>query len=122
MARIVEGLTVLSYFLRRRMARKILLGESVVKPTSCKPRLEALEPRTLLSQLTPISYDMPNGFGRASGGMYNYWDKQYTGTGSTMTDGALLTGGLGDLTDGVIAGGHWYDVENIQGTGPYVGW
>jgi len=39
-----------------------------------------------------------------------------------MTDGAALAGGLGDLTDGVIASGNWIFVENDAGTGPYVGW
>ena len=74
---------------------------------------------------TPIlatSYDTPNGSGQASGGSFNYWDLAYTGAGSTTTDGAALTGGLGDLTDGVVASGPWNAVENGAGTGPYVGW
>ena len=74
------------------------------------------------SQLTVTSYDMPNGDGQASGGEFNYWDLNYTGSGSTNTDGAALAGGLGDLTDGVVAPDFWYNVENGAGTGPYVGW
>lgn len=68
------------------------------------------------------SYDTRNGDGQASSGSFNYWDKEYTGAGSTTTDGALLTGGLGNLTDGVIAIDNWLNVENAAGTGPYVGW
>ena len=68
------------------------------------------------------SYDTPNGNGQASGGSFNYWDKNYTGSGATTTDGAPLTGGLGDLTDGVIATANWNLVENAAGTGPYVGY
>ena len=64
------------------------------------------------------SYDMPNG----DSGTYHYWDLNYTGTGSTTTDGAALSGGVGDLTDGVIASDFWYNVENSAGSGPYVGW
>jgi len=72
--------------------------------------------------LVVTSYDGPNGDGQALGGSYNYWDGSYDGAGSTSTDGAPLSGGTGDLTDGVIAGGSWSAVENGAGTGPYVGW
>lgn len=72
--------------------------------------------------IAPTSYDMPNGDGQASGGSFNYWDKAYSGSGATMTDGAALSGGLGDLTDGVVAPDIWLNVENGAGTGPYVGW
>jgi hypothetical protein len=68
------------------------------------------------------SYDTRNGDGQASSGTFNYWDKEYTGAGSTTTDAALLTGGLGNLTDGVISDMLWFSVENAAGTGPYVGW
>lgn len=70
----------------------------------------------------PVSYDMPNGDGQAHGGTFNYWDKGYTGSGSTITDGAALSGGHGDLTDGIIATQNWFNTENGGGTGPYVGW
>jgi len=82
-------------------------------------------------EITPSSYSMPNGDGVASGGEYNYWDTSYTGNGSTTTDGAYLSGGLGRLTDGVIATNDWEYVvspgvyatqESASGTGPYVGW
>ena len=72
--------------------------------------------------IATTSYDMLNGDGQAHGGSYNYWDLAYSGTGSTSTDGAALSGGSGDLTDGVVAGDFWFNVENGSGTGPYVGW
>lgn len=72
--------------------------------------------------VSPASYDMHNGDGQASGGSFNYWDKAYNGTGSTTTDNAPLSGGLGDLTDGVVTTQNWFAVENSAGTGPYVGW
>ena len=74
------------------------------------------------AQLVVTSYDTPNGDGQASGGSFNYWDKNYTGSGATTTDGAALTGGVGDLTDGVVASNFWFNVENAAGEGPYVGW
>jgi hypothetical protein len=72
--------------------------------------------------LAPTHYDMPNGYGMASGGSFNYWDASYNGTGAATTDYAPLSGGRGDLTDGVIATEGWWLVENVEGTGPYVGW
>ncbi len=74
------------------------------------------------AQIFATSYDTPNGSGQASGGSFNYWDLNYSGAGSTTTDGAALSGGLGDLTDGVIASDFWFNVENAGGTGPWVGW
>jgi hypothetical protein len=74
------------------------------------------------AQIFASSYAMPNGYGTATGGNFNYWDLNYTGSGSTNVDGAPLSGGLGDLTDGIIASGRWNTVENGAGTGPYVGW
>lgn len=72
--------------------------------------------------LAPVSYDMLNGYGNANSGSYNYWDKAYTGSGNTSVDFDPLSGGLGDLTDGTIATQRWDMVENLEGTGPYVGW
>ena len=68
--------------------------------------------------ITPVSYDMLNG----EGGFFRYWDLNYTGSGSTNTSLAPLSGGLGDLTDGIIATDNWFNVENLAGTGPYVAW
>ncbi len=72
--------------------------------------------------LAPSHYNMPNGYGMANGGSFNYWDASYSGSGAATTDYALLSGGRGDLTDGVIATEGWWLVENVEGTGPYVGW
>ena len=74
------------------------------------------------AEIRPSSYDMPNGNGHATGGWYNYWDLGYSGLGSVTTDNAPLSGGLGDLADGVVPLQIWDDVENDDGTGPYVGW
>ena len=79
-------------------------------------------PRADAAQVFATSYAMPNGGGQASGGTFNYWDKEYTGAGAVSTDGAALTGGLGNLTDGVVAPNLWFNTENNAGTGPYVGW
>lgn len=72
--------------------------------------------------IVPTTYSTPNGDGQASGGTYNYWDGIYTGTGSTTTDGAALSGGLGKLTDGISSTSRWDAVSNAAGTGDYVGW
>lgn len=74
------------------------------------------------AQIYSTGYDMINGGGQASGGGYNYWDLSYSGSGSTTTDGAYLSGGSGDLTDGYVPGVSYQFVENNAGTGPYVGW
>ena len=68
--------------------------------------------------LTPDSYNMPNG----NTGSFQYWDQTYSGAGCVTCDNAALTGGKGDLTDGIIASGNWFVVEAPAGNGPYVGW
>lgn len=68
--------------------------------------------------LSVAGYDMSNGYT----GSFNYWDDSYTGSGSLTTDGAALTGGKGDLTDGIRASSNWYIAEAPVGAGPYVGW
>lgn len=68
--------------------------------------------------LTVSSYDMLNG----NTGSYNYWDESYSGSGSKFVDGAPLSGGKGDLTDGIIAAANWFITEAPAGPGPYVGW
>jgi hypothetical protein len=61
----------------------------------------------------PTSYDTLNG----SFGGFTYFDDTYNGAGATNVPFSALTGGLGDLTDGIVALSS-YDVTNI----PYVGW
>lgn len=59
--------------------------------------------------VNPTSYSMING----GVGVFQYMDDVYTGTDS----GGFLSGGVGELTDGVIATGPWFTTP-----GPYVGW
>ena len=68
--------------------------------------------------ITPDSYDMLNG----NTGSYQYWDQSYTGAGCVTCDNAALSGGRGDLTDGIIALNNWFIDEAPAGNGPYVGW
>lgn len=69
------------------------------------------------ASVTPDSYSMLNG----NTGSYTYWDDSYTGAGCLTCDNDGLSGGKGDLTDGVIATSSWY-VTEPAGHGPYVGW
>ncbi|MCL4220210.1 MAG: hypothetical protein KJZ65_02450 [Phycisphaerales bacterium] len=64
-------------------------------------------------QVMPLSYDMLNG----ETGSFTYWDDSYNGTGNTTQSLSPLSGGLGDLTDGIIATTNW-DIT----PSPYVGW
>lgn len=68
--------------------------------------------------VAPDSYDMLNG----NTGSYEYWDETYNGSGCVTCSNAALTGGRGDLTDGVIATDNWFVTEAPVGNGPYVGW
>lgn len=80
--------------------------------------LVALATGSAANALAPSSYDMPNG----NTGSYSYWDDTYNGAGCITCDAAALSGGLGDLTDGVIAADNWFVTEAPSGPGPYVGW
>lgn len=76
---------------------------------------------TGLATAVPVAadtYDMLNG----NTGSYQYWDETYTGSGCVTCNNAALTGGRGDLTDGVIATANWNITEAPAGNGPYVGW
>jgi hypothetical protein len=70
------------------------------------------------ANLLPTSYDMPNG----DTGSWNYWDTAYTGSGNSHADGSFLSGGLGFLTDGVVASQNWLFYGAQYPNGPYVGW
>jgi len=61
----------------------------------------------------PQSYEMING----GTGTYTYWDDSYTGSGNQNVSYSYLSGGLGDLTDGVIATQNWNATPGL-----YVGW
>ena len=81
--------------------------------------------------VSPSSYDMLNGVSPGSRTRH-YWDREYNGTGETTVDAAELSGGLGNLADGVITDQHWNIAEAVDanpdileptdGIGPYVGW
>lgn len=68
-------------------------------------------------QIAPVSYDMLNG----ETGTYTYYDETYSGSGNPQVTLSPLSGGLGDLTDGVIATQNW-NVAEQTADGPYVGW
>ncbi len=78
----------------------------------------AVAPAASAAPVFATSYGMLNG----ETGSYEYWDQTYSGAGAVTTDGAPLSGGLGDLTDGIIAADNWFVVEQPAGNGPYVGW
>lgn len=53
--------------------------------------------------IAPTSYTMPNG----GVGAFTYFDETYNGTGNTAAVYASLSGGTGQLTDGVTSTQHW---------------
>jgi hypothetical protein len=59
--------------------------------------------------INPTTYSTING----GIGSFNYADDAYTGT----NIGGFLSGGLGELTDGIVATARWNSTP-----GPYVGW
>jgi hypothetical protein len=76
-------------------------------------------PAHAATQLTVENYATPNG----GTGTFRYWDTTYDGDGNTAQTGALLSGGTGDLTDGVVADLPWdFAHSTPTRTGPYVGW
>lgn len=82
----------------------------------------ALAAASVAAAQTPVAYSMENGQGVATGGSYNYWDQTYNGTGSTTTDGAFLSGGLGQLTDGIVGGQDWQSDLGNGNAYEWVGW
>ncbi|KRQ94756.1 hypothetical protein CQ12_04305 [Bradyrhizobium jicamae] len=78
------------------------------------------------------NYSMVNGSGTSNWGSYNYYDTTYSGSGNKNAEGtifdangkaianpaAMLSGGTGLLTDGVIATQNYSQVS----PGQYVGW
>ena len=67
----------------------------------------------------PTSYDMLNGNNENN----FYLDRSYDGSGDPTQPNSFLSGGLGDLADGIIATQNWFDVEPAPpANGPYVGW
>jgi hypothetical protein len=117
--------TMLSRVRYRRLSRLLALWIAVSGGVAAVAWTEDVAAAAVIA----VSYDMPNGNGTATGGFFNYWDRDYTGNGSVApfsaphtNDGEALSGGLGDLTDGVIATQDWFFVGSAAGDGPYVGW
>jgi hypothetical protein len=82
-----------------------------------------LAPAALLGAglLYPVSYSAPNGTLGPAGLLYR--DDLYSGAGDRYADGATLSGGLGQLTDGMTGCGN--DPRQDCGKGPgrdWVGW
>jgi Concanavalin A-like lectin/glucanases superfamily len=71
-----------------------------------------------LPLMKPVSYAMQNG----QSGTYHYWDDTYSGSGSHTTDGAALSGGVGQLTDGFIGGAPFYQDMGRGIAFEWVGW
>lgn len=69
----------------------------------------------LADPLHAVSYDMINGDNSSIGTSLR--DDSYTGSGNKLIPYAALSGGLGDLSDGIVAPSNW----NIT-PGPFVGW
>jgi len=92
------------------------MNTKIALSTAASLMLSATASATLIS---PTSYDLLNGHS----GSYNYWDDSYNGSGNNQVNDSALSGGTGDLTDGIIATQNWNVVEAPQGSnGPYVGW
>jgi len=68
---------------------------------------------TTIGMVMPTAYDMLNG----ETGTYTYFDDTYNGQGNNQQALAPLSGGVGDLTNGVIATQNWNATP-----APYVGW
>jgi hypothetical protein len=85
--------------------------------------LTVLSTSASAGQIYATSYDLYNGGIGGYGNAYFYDDK-YTGSGSKTTPYAWLSGGLGDLTDGIVATLNWSDgtIGNLSQNVPYVGW
>ena len=66
-----------------------------------------------VNMVRPTAYDMLNG----QTGLYTYYDDTYDGDGNPQQALSPLSGGLGDLTDGVIATQNWGTDHAL-----YVGW
>ena len=87
--------------------------------TSSWEEIDSVELHGLLAaNIQPVSYDMQNG----ESGTYPLRDDAYDGTGSVTTDGSALSGGRGQLTDGVVGVDDWaLDIGNGRAQ-EWVGW
>lgn len=89
-----------------------------MKPLTLATVLSTLALPGFAATVVPESYSMQNG----ETGSYQYWDQSYNGSGNPGGSLSALSGGTGDLTDGIIATQNWNVAEEPVGNGPYVGW
>lgn len=80
---------------------------------TCSGLVSLVATGAMADELFAKSYDMLNG----EIGSFTYLDDSYNGSGNPGQSGSALSGGLGDLTDGIIANQNWFSTP-----GPYVGW
>lgn len=73
----------------------------------------ALATAAVDTRVQPLAYDVPNG----ESGAFTYFDDLYSGVGSKETALSLLSGGVGDLTDSIVATENWFTNPSL-----YVGW
>jgi hypothetical protein len=77
-------------------------------------------------QIFATSYDLYNGGIAGYGNVTLYDDSYHGGSGNNTIPYAYLSGGLGDLTDGIAATQNWSDCGGVgpctAQNGPYVGW
>jgi hypothetical protein len=64
----------------------------------------------------PVSYDVQNG----NTGAFTYQDDSYAGQGDRTVDGAYLTGGLGQLSDGIVSS--LWSWSSQADAAPWIGW
>jgi hypothetical protein len=69
-------------------------------------------------QIEPVAYAMSNG----QCGAYCYFDNGYSGIGNAAVSGATLSGGLGQLTDGLLGGAGWNQNLGNGVAQEWVGW
>ncbi|MFM7075649.1 MAG: ELWxxDGT repeat protein [Planctomycetaceae bacterium] len=67
--------------------------------------------------LRPVAYSMPQG----DSGSFQYWDDGYSGSGG-QGDSAPLSGGLGQLTDGIVGADDWAADLGNGNAREWVGW
>jgi hypothetical protein len=107
-----------SFFVSLKMFTKRSLNIGGALVIACLIGVLGLTP-AMAQTIFPTSYDMLNGNNENGA----YLDRSYDGSGDPTQPNSFLSGGLGDLADGIIATQNWFDVEPAPpANGPYVGW
>ena len=103
-------------------------GVSICGATFCALLLlTGLSTSASAVQINATSYDLYNGAGNAGYGNVTLYDDTYNAPGAPRTTAyAYMSGGLGDLTDGIAATHNWSDCGGAspctQYNAVYVGW